>query len=86
MGEIKDFPITHRERIKNEQGIMSVECIVSGRWLRFDSTSKNLNGEDIVHVDVMAMHTVGEKDRKICELMISLQELEQVMKKIQREL
>ena len=85
MTERKRILNPHRQKIKDEEGNMSVDCVVSGRWLRFDSSAHKVEGEDLVHVDVFAMHCLGEKDKKICDLMLSLQELEEVINRIKRE-
>jgi hypothetical protein len=74
------FPIKTWRRIRNQRGKRSVSCHVTDRWLKFDETAKKMdlgNGESGTLVRVLVMTDAsGESSRRICELCITLEELQ----------
>ena len=73
MSNIKKFPITFTQRQKNERGKTSVSCQVSDRWLRFS--------EEFISLDVMTLGS-DEKEKKICELVVTREELVEALSNI----
>jgi hypothetical protein len=79
MGDNKDrirrMPISWHTRLKNELGKGAVPCLVSGRWLKFPSESGGFfkEGEYIV-LNVMTTDA-NDKDRKLCELVVTREDL-----------
>lgn len=77
------FPITYSERRKNMVGPLCVECQVSGRYLRFHGKSAILQEGEFITVDVMAMQIEDDKpSKKICELIITREDLINALKHI----
>lgn len=70
-----DFPVKSYQRRKNVLGPRAVECIVSGRWLQFpEQGSAYIRAGEVLHINVMT-NADGENDRKLCELMITRENL-----------
>lgn len=81
--KIKKFPISYSKKRKNILGPFTVECQVSGRYLKFHEKSCNLQGGEFITVDVMAMQNEDNKpSRKICELIITREDLLEALKHI----
>jgi hypothetical protein len=83
------FPIKTWRRIRNRRGKRSVSCYVSDRWLKFVDTAKKVdlgNGEagTLVFVHVMT-NASGESSRRVCELCITLEELQSAVNNIRIE-
>ena len=76
--KVTRFPITYSERRKNMVGPLCVECQVSGRYLRFHEKSDIVQAGEFITVDVMAM----QMDEKICELIITREDLMNALKHI----
>ena len=82
-GKITKFPITRSERRKNMVGPLNVECLVSGRYLCFHEKSAVLQDGEFITVDVMAMQMDEDKpSKKICELIITREDLMNALKHI----
>lgn len=81
MSNIKKFPITLTQRQKNKRGKTSVSCQVSDRWLKFSEESTHLEGGEFISLDVMTLGS-DEKERKICELVITREELLEALKNV----
>ena len=84
MGNIQKFPITYMQRRKNERGKTSVSCQVSDRWLKFSEKSTRLEGGEFISLDVMTLGS-DEKEKKICELVITREELLEALSNIKCE-
>jgi hypothetical protein len=83
------FPIKTWRRIRNRRGKRSVSCHVTDRWLTFDETAKKNdlgNGEvgTVFFVHVMT-DASGDSSRKICELCITLEDLQKAVGNIRIE-
>jgi hypothetical protein len=83
-GNLTEFPITRWQRIRNLQGEFSVPCEVSERWLSFGCTSDKLSTGEFIYMDIMTMGN-NEKKRKICSLIITRENLLNVLSKIKAE-
>lgn len=74
------FPLNGSQRAKNRRGKFSVSCYVSGRWLRFhEETGLVENDSQAVVVDVMAADSDEAPARKICELVLELDDLRTIL-------
>ena len=80
MSKITKFPINTWERIRNQRGKGSVSCEVSGRWLRFSEKNEKQDFGTPVWLDVMT--DAAEGDRKLCQLCVTVEELERVLEHI----
>lgn len=82
MSNIRKFPITCRQRQKNERGKTSVSCQISDRWLKFSEKSTQMTCGEFITLDVM---TIGsdKKQKKICELVITREELLEALRNIE---
>jgi hypothetical protein len=72
------FPMNGSQRMKNRRGKHSVSCYVSGRWLRFqEETGIVERNSRAVVVDVMTAgdYEDSEPSKKICELVLELDDL-----------
>jgi hypothetical protein len=67
------FPIKYHPSKKDTAG-QPVRCIVSGRWLQFFQGSCHLEEGEAIFLHVMTEGANG-KDRRICELIVTRQEL-----------
>ena len=75
------FPFNGSQRTKNRRGKYSVSCYVSGRWLRFHKeTGLVENNSRAVVVDVMAADFDEAPAKKICELVLELDDLRAILK------
>ena len=81
--KVTRFPITYSEWRKNMVGPLCVECQVSGRYLRFHEKSDIVQAGEFITVDVMAMQMDEDKpSKKICELIITREDLMNALKHI----
>jgi hypothetical protein len=80
--DIIRFPVKTTQRIKNGRGKFSVSCAVSMRWLRFqESTGYVENNSEAVVVDVMTDSDFdGSPSKKLCELVLELDDLRAILK------
>ncbi len=76
MAEITKFPMKQWQRIKNRRGTNSVNCVVSSRYLKVLGLAET-NTEDgvVVTVHVMVDKYEDGPDRKLCELLLPIEEL-----------
>lgn len=80
--EVTRFPVSAWNRIKNRRGKRTVNCEISGRYLKYGT------GHDtgtkmgvLVSVDVMTDGNDRDTlDRKICELVLPLDELKELIR------
>ncbi len=64
-------------------GPLHVECQVSGRYLQFHEKSDIVQGGEFITVDVMPMQIEDDKPvRRICELIITREDLLEALKHI----
>ena len=79
--KIKNFPRGAERRDRLNVRKYRVPCQVSDRWLQFPQTAHALVGGDFMAVDVM---TLGgdEKERKICELVLTRQDLIRMLEQV----
>ena len=70
---ITRFPLTGWQRTANRRGRRSVSCIVSDRWLRFAPKAEPVREGTAVIVDVMT--DASGSERKVCELILTLEGL-----------
>lgn len=77
------FPITGHQRAQNRRGPDSINCYVSGRYLRFhDVGDTGVDGLAVV-VDVMSDGYGDKPDRKICELVLTLDALKTMAERLE---
>ncbi len=81
MSNIKKFPITFTQILKNERGKTSVSCQISDRWIRFSEESTKLEGGEFISLDVMTLGS-DEKEKKICELVVTREEILEALSNI----
>jgi hypothetical protein len=72
--------MTGWRRTANRRGRHSVSCIVSDRWLRFAPKAKAVGEGAAVIVEVLT--DASDKERKLCELILTLDQLRRVMDSI----
>ncbi|RWQ66673.1 hypothetical protein [Mesorhizobium sp.] len=86
MANIKKFPVTHARRELNRRGKMSLNCIVSDRWIRVGDphwTSPELGAP--IEIDVMrAYSNATGGDRKLCSLVVTVDQLRALLAEIDR--
>ena len=75
------FPIPSYKVKENRRGLRAVHCLVTGRWLMFEPTSKELTDGHYVFVDVMT-DADPDKPRKLCQLCISKEDLQRALENI----
>ena len=81
--KVKKFPNTYSQRRKNMMGPLHVECRVSGRYLQCHEKSDIVQGGKFITVDVMPMQIEDDKPvRRICELIITREDLLEALKHI----
>ena len=77
------LPIKYTQILKNRRGKYSVNCLLSDKWLRFGETSTPLDLGEACVVDVMQAKE-DDTDERICQLIITKEELLDVLKQIKR--
>jgi len=73
--KIVKFPISFSQHRRNKLGALNVECQVSGRMLSFHEESAILGGGEFITVDVKTMFIEDEEQRKICQLIVTREDL-----------
>jgi hypothetical protein len=61
-----------------------VSCQVNERWLQFPETAHPLQGGDFMMIDVMTLGS-DEKERKLCELVLTKQDLLKMIAQVETE-
>jgi hypothetical protein len=75
---------TWLSRWRKKHSDLSVPCIVSGRWLEFSQDgSGHAHEGEAIKLTVMTA-TTGDRSRKICELIVTREELQRVLSLIER--
>jgi len=79
---ITKFPIPYWKTIQNKRGIRAVHCIVSGRYLKYSKadTSARIEEGTPVFMDVMTDTGSTTNDKKLCQLIVTLEELKKWLK------
>lgn len=57
------------------------ECQVSSRWLQFPQTAQTVGGASFMFVDVMTMNG-DEQEKKICQLILTKEDLIEILNRI----
>ena len=83
MGNEDDLPgVTDWEQIKRRRGDRTVHCIVSERYLRFGVAHRSAFGDGHpLTVDVMLDRHGEGNDRKLCELVLPVEEIEVMVRR-----
>lgn len=77
------FPITGHQRAQNRRGPDSINCYVSSRYLRFHDVGDTGADGLAVLVDVMSDGYGDKPDRKICELVLTLDALKTMVNRLE---
>lgn len=86
-GKITRFPKSTWERIKNRRGQAAANCIVSGRYLRFGKVvNTGMKDGFVVAIDVLTDTDSELPDRKLCELVVPISELQKVLERVEKEI
>lgn len=82
--KIIKIPISTHTRLKNRLGKGAVPCMISERWLKFPSEGAGPfeEGEYLV-MNVMTTDK-NEKDRKLCELVVTREDLLEAINAIKK--
>jgi len=80
--KVKRFPVSTWTRIKNQRGKRTVNCEISGRYLKYGTGHDTGTEQGVwLHMDVMADGNDNDTpDRKICELVLPLNELKEMIR------
>ena len=83
-GKIIKFPTTNWQRHRNRLGKQVIPCFVSGRYLRFrDIADTGTNGRAVT-VDVMSESEDEKPARKLCELVLTLDDLNRMLARLDK--
>jgi hypothetical protein len=93
VSDVSKFPVSHWQRLLNRRGSRTVTCVVSGRYLRFGKLGPPSSGYfpdqakvgTPVPLDVMASSDIETPDRKICQLIVTLEELRDMVAMLEKE-
>ena len=80
-GNIEHFPRGEARRNRLNLRRQRVACQVSERWLQFPLTAHELPSGDFMKVDVMTLGS-DEKERKLCELVLTKQDLLRMIEQV----
>lgn len=80
------MPITADQRRKNGIGSGGVPCQVTGRYLDFSLESTVLEDGEFITVNVMTSDTENEKDRLITKLIVTREDLIEVLERVKPKL
>ena len=69
------WPNAHQQRARERLGVTTVSCEVSGRYLKFHEQSYRSENGEYITVDVMPMFEDEIPQRRICQLVITREEL-----------
>lgn len=85
--EVTRFPVSTWKRIKNQRGQRTVNCEISGRYLRYATGHDTGTAMGVVvPIDVMTDGNDSETpDRKICELYLPLDELKKLVRLVEED-
>lgn len=76
------LPIKYTQILKNKRGKFSVNCLLTDRWLRFEDTSVRMDVGEAIILEVMETDEEGN-DTKLCQLVITKEELLEVLGQIE---
>ena len=78
--KVETLPVNPYTAIRRKLGSRMVPCMVSGRYLAFPEHSSVINEtSDFIAIDVMTMNETNQP-RKLCELVLTRQDLEAALK------
>jgi hypothetical protein len=81
--QVSKFPLGWLERWRNYYLPLGVPCIVSNRWLQFAESGAGPYREgEYIRVDVMT--NTGDTPRKICELVVTREDLLRAINNVKR--
>ncbi len=83
--KIKQFPSGQLRRQRLNLRKYRVACEVSGRWLQFPEKSSKVSNKDLLVVNVMTLGN-DDKEKKLCELVISRQDIIEMLNTISTEI
>lgn len=80
--EVTRFPVSTWTRIRNQRGKRTVNCEISGRYLKYGEGHQTSTEMGVcIPVDVMTDGNDSDTpDRKICELYLRLDELKELVR------
>lgn len=84
MKKNKRLDISAARKLKLTLATGKVECQVSGRWLQFPNNAPQFPDGAYFIVNVMTQSETGA-DRKLCELVVRKQDLEQAISQVHIE-
>jgi hypothetical protein len=85
--DITKFPVKHWQRIKNRRGTTSVNCIVSSRYLKVLCIAETDTADGaVVTIHVMVDKYEDGPDRRLCELILPIEELRDALAKAESKL
>lgn len=77
----------HWQRIKNRRGTTSVNCIVSSRYLKVLGIAETGTADGaVVTIHVMVDKYEDGPDRRLCELILPIEELRAALSKAESKL
>jgi len=82
--KIKHFPLGVERQKRLNLRNYRVLCQVSERWLHFPKKASALSDGDYMVVDAMTMGS-GDKERKLCELVLIKQDLLRMLQQIKTD-
>lgn len=87
MADITEFPMKHWQRIKNRRGTTSVNCIASSRYLKILGMAETDTADGVVvTIHVMVDKYEDGPDRKLCELLLPIEELRAALADVESKL
>lgn len=87
MADITKFPMKHWQRIRNRRGTTSVNCIVSSRYLKILGMAETDTADGVVvTIHVMVDKYEDGPDRKLCELLLPIEELRAALANVESKL
>lgn len=88
MSNVTKWPISTWKRIKNRRGTRVLNCQISDRYVTFGTASDSGMEEGaLVMVNVMTDRSYDDKkDRKLCEMALSLNELKAMVEVMEKDL
>lgn len=85
------FPVTTWRRIWNRRGPRAVNCVLSDRYLLFGAVGQTSTGyypenEKLgTPVSINVMTGAGDNDRKLCEIVLTIEALKEMVSILERE-
>lgn len=80
MNKGRDPTRQQRVRLANVMENRAI-CEVSSRWLQFSETATLVGGEPLLFVNVMTLNS-DDQEKKICQLVLSKDDLQQILSRV----